>query len=93
MQYKIAYRKNFDEEGYCYRQRISCVMTRKEFNNVNKALHNAFKDGKFFAEELDFGINYTTITTAKIFTHFFGIDKDKRLLDWANTVICIKIKD
>ena len=93
MQYKIAYRKNFDEEGYCYRQRITCVMTFNEFNNINKALRHAFKDGAFFADELSFGVNYTTITTAKIFTQFFGIDKDKRLLDWANTVICIKIKE
>lgn len=91
MDYKIAYIKDFDHEGYCYRQRIRCAMTINDFNKVNKALRHAIKDGYFFADTLDCGKNYTTITTAKIFTKFFGIDSDKRLLDWANTVILIDI--
>lgn len=92
MTYKIAYIKDFDSEGYCYRQRIKCVMSESEFNAVNRALRNAFKDGAFFADTLEFGKNYTTITTAKIFTKYFGIDTDKRLLDWANTVVLIIIE-
>ena len=32
MTYKIAYIKDFDSEGYCYRQRIKCVMSESEFN-------------------------------------------------------------
>lgn len=91
MTYKIAYIKDFDFEGYCYRQRINCFMSAKEFIEINDHLRNEFKNGKFFAEPLDIEKNYTTITTAKIFTKFFGIDSDKRLLDWANTVILINL--
>jgi hypothetical protein len=92
MEYKIAYRKDFDFEGYCYRQRITATLTAKEFIAINDHLRNEFKNGKFFAEPLDIDKNYTTITTAKIFAKFFGIDSDKRLLDWANTVILINLK-
>ncbi len=92
MRYKIAYRKDFDNEGYCYRQRINATMTLEEFEKVNRALRNAFKDGYFFADTLEVGKNYTTTTTAIIFAKYFGIDSDKRLLDWTNTVILIKIK-
>lgn len=91
MEYKIAYRKDFDHEGYCYRQRVRCTMSIDEFNKLNKSLRHAIKDGYFFADTLDCGKNYTTLTTAKIFAKFFGIDRDKRFLTHFNTVILIEI--
>ena len=91
MTYKIAYIKDFDFEGYCYRQRITVTMTAKEFIAINDHLRNEFKRGKFFAEPLDIEKNYTTSTTEKIFVKYFGIDNDKRYIDWTNTVINIKL--
>ena len=93
--YKINYRKQFDNEnGTVYCQCINVEMRQAEltwFNNIVGRARMQQPNPMYNAKELHEGINYCNLTTSRLFAERFGMSEDKRYKTDRNTMIKIKV--
>lgn len=93
--YKINYRKQFDNEnGTVYRQCINVEIRQAEltwFNNIVSRARMQQPNPMYNAKELHEGVNYCNLTTSRLFAERFGMSEDKRYKTDRNTMIKIKV--
>ena len=98
VEYKISYGKRWNKEsGTCYRQYINVKMSKGTLGYFNMLVKQGKKYGslifQMYAQELQEGINYCTLTTARYFAYMTDIKDDKRYKGvGVNTIINVTIK-